>query len=57
MSRQLTKDTQPDNTVRWWCAGCNWDVTEPPASYTDVLAAFLQHDCANFEIVFRHGGE
>jgi hypothetical protein len=32
-------------------------MTEPPASYIDVLNAFQKHDCESNEIVFRRGGE
>lgn len=58
MNRQLVREQLPGtDAVRWWCQGCNWDMTEPPASYTDALHAFLKHICANNEIVFRRGGE
>ena len=57
MARQLKQEQQPDTTVRWWCEGCAWDVSEPPASYHDVLVAFLKHDCASYEVVFRRSGE
>lgn len=57
MSRQLTRDPQPDHTVRWWCQGCDWDISQSPASYQDVRVAFFKHVGANNRIGFRRGGE
>ena len=58
MPKQLVRDQLPGTpTVRWWCQGCNWDVSEPPATFADALVAFLKHDCASYEVVFRRGGE
>ena len=58
VAKQLKKEQLPGtNMVRWSCEGCCWDMTDPPASYIDVLNAFQKHDCENNEIVFRRGGE
>lgn len=58
MTKQLKKEPLPGtNIVRWSCAACSWDMTEPPASSIDVLAAFQKHDCESNEVVFRRSGE
>ena len=58
MTKQLKKEQLPGtNIVHWSCEACSWDMTEPPASYIEVLTAFQRHDCESNEVVFRRGGE
>jgi hypothetical protein len=58
VKKQLKKERlEGTNIVRWSCEGCSWEITEPPASYIEVLTEFQKHDCDSNEVVFRRGGE